>query len=133
MGLAIWKARYCLESSAYDKACRLLTDWFREQYTSEQKWLAEKIAEQSLYEFIFQFCPDCGGAGEVIADDLKVSCGTCSGSRLKRYSDKDRCTRMKISWAMTKAVTRKLQRTMSKIFDEDGLVSYQMNVELGRN
>lgn len=68
----------------------------------------------------------------MVINDLKVSCGTCTGSRLKRYSDKERCSRMKVSWAMTKSLTRKLQRTMSKIFDEDGLVSYQMSVELER-
>lgn len=99
---------------------------------AEQGWLADKIAEQSLYEFIFHFCPECKGVGEMVVNELKVACGTCAGSRLKRYTDKERCSRMQVSWAQTKAVSRKLQRTMSKIFDEDGLVSYQMSVELER-
>jgi hypothetical protein len=108
----------------------LLTDWYLEFYSGEQRWLAVKIVEQSLYEYIFQFCHDCGGAGEVVINELKVPCGTCSGSTVKRYSDKERCARMKISWAMTKAIARKLQRTMIKIFDEDRLLNYALNVEL---
>lgn len=132
LGLAIWKSRYCLESSSYDKAVKLLTQWYMELYSGEQKWLAEKIAEQALYEFIFQFCQTCSGIGEMVVEDLKVSCPECKGSRLKRYGDKERCLRMKISWAMTKAIARKMQRTMGRVFDEDRLVNHAMTVELGR-
>lgn len=131
LGLAIWKARYCLESSAYEKACKLLTQWFRETYTNEQRWVGEKVAEQALYEYIFHFCQTCNGVGELVVEDLKVACPECKGSKLKRYSDKERCVRMKISWAMTKALTRKMQRAIGKVFDEDNIVNRAMAYELG--
>lgn len=130
LGVAIWKARYLNESSSYDKATKELTQWFMGWYKGEQKWLAEKIAEQCLYEFIFHFCQACGGVGEAVVEDLRVSCGTCHGSRVKRYSDSERCSRMKISWAMTKALRSKMQRTIGKVFDEDMAVNLVLNAEL---
>lgn len=130
LGIAIWKSKYMLESRAYSDAIRLLTAWYREKYNREQSWLAEKIAEQCLYEFIFDFCASCQGAGEVVIEDLKVSCGTCQGSRVRRHSNSERASRMKISWSLTKALTHKLQRTICKVFEEDRTVNLVMTNEL---
>ena len=130
LGLAIWKAKYMLEAVAYQRAVKELTAWYRERYKGEQAWLAEKVAEQCLYEFIFDFCGDCKGAGELVIDDLKVACGTCHGHKVKRHSNAERSGRMKISWALTKALTRKMERTMGKVFDEDGQVNLVLNAEL---
>lgn len=52
--------------------------------------LAEKVATCALLEFAKPHCRACGGAGETLVDEVKVTCSRCGGSRVERYGNAER-------------------------------------------
>lgn len=52
--------------------------------------ILERVCKMVLFEWRFPLCHSCGGAGELVTDQLRVICQTCSGSGKKRYSDEER-------------------------------------------
>jgi hypothetical protein len=131
LGLLIWKAAYCHESTARTELERALMKRYRSRYL-DGPILGKKFVEQAVIEYLSPECLLCQGKKEVLHDNRLVSCPTCSGSGLKRYSDAERATRMELSWSMTKHSAHKIGWILNLIRTEDSRVNYQMNVELER-
>lgn len=51
---------------------------------------ARRMAAVVLLELIRPNCRTCTGAGVSVIDDLKVTCPTCEGITVHRYTDKER-------------------------------------------
>ena len=51
---------------------------------------ARALAKAALSEVIKPHCRVCTGAGVSIIDDLKVTCPSCEGVAVHRYTDKER-------------------------------------------
>jgi hypothetical protein len=58
--------------------------------------ILEKVCQMVLFEWKNQLCGDCGGAGELVTEKLRMVCHTCSGSGKKRYSDEERIAALAI-------------------------------------
>jgi hypothetical protein len=52
--------------------------------------IACKVATQALIEFYSPHCPACGGARELVIDQVKVACDTCGGVGKRRWKDAER-------------------------------------------
>lgn len=121
-----------LESPAYKAAIKTLTQSFLERYRSEDREMATKVVEQALSEYMAPFCLTCKGAGETVVNDLKVVCVTCSGSRLRRYSDVERAGLMKLSLQRVRGLARKMQWVADQVGTLDRAVNLVMSAELER-
>lgn len=108
LGLDLWKARYLLESKAYQDARKGLVHAFRERYVHETPSIAEKCTEEALSEFLGPACSTCNGARELVIGDLRVECEPCHGSGLKVYSDWERASRMQLSLQWVRKLAPKL-------------------------
>lgn len=60
--------------------------------------LLERVVKLVLYEWKYQGCIACGGAGEFVDEDkkLKIVCQNCRGSGKKRYSDSERIEALQV-------------------------------------
>jgi hypothetical protein len=132
LGVSLWKAKFLLESAAYQKAQRELLLVYKTRYFHDDQIIGEALVSQALVEYIAPQCRVCNGEGERIVNDLKVVCEACSGSKMHRYSDKERALRMQMSYGRTKASAHKLRWLLNFMQDEDRTVNLQMNVELER-
>ena len=131
-GLAVWKARYQHESSAYNDAIAGLLKDYRERFRGDSADIAKRVVTQALDEFLFPFCSMCSGAKEVIVDKLRVICPKCGGSGVKRYSDSDRARQMRLSWGLTKKLAHKLRWAHERLSDLDRSVNAEMAFQLER-
>lgn len=123
LGLLLWKARYQLESKAYQEAHKKLAQAFLERYRSETADTAERCVDQALHEFLSPACSECNGARELIADDLRIECEACRGSGIKRYSDQERSRYMKVSMAKVRVLSGKLYWLACEMGTQERLVN----------
>lgn len=133
LGVDLWKARYMLEVSAYHRCRWELLKRVLARYKHEDRGIAQKLVDQALIEFIASFCPTCGGAREIMLNELRVLCDTCGGSGVRRYSDYDRCRMMQISYRRYQSLQHKLSWIQRVIEDSEKSVNYRLNVELERD
>ena len=133
LGLLLWKARYLLESKAYLEARRKLVEVFLERYRSESPLMAEKCVDEALSEFMGPACSSCNGARELVTESLRVTCETCQGSGLKRYSDWERASRMQIGLQRLRSVNYKLGWLAGELGSLDRAVNSVIAAELERD
>lgn len=132
LGLQIWKARYMLESKAYQDAIKGLTAHYLKTYKAERPEMARRLVEEILSEFMGPSCTTCNGARELVEEELRVTCHACQGSGLRVYSDIERATRMKLSLQHTRLLTRKMGWLMGELGAMDRAVNTVIAVELER-
>lgn len=131
IGVLIWKAKYALESVAYQKLAKEVLEIYRKRY-SDRAEIAQILVDQALREFVAGQCSLCKGATEVLHSELMVSCPECHGSGIRRFSDAERSTSMKISWGFTKRVGHKIGWVIGFLTAEDRQVNQMMSIQLGR-
>ena len=51
---------------------------------------AQTMAVAAILELLAPYCRTCGGAREVMGAEIKVTCPTCEGIGVHRYTDADR-------------------------------------------
>lgn len=132
LGVNIWKARYMLESKAYQDALGQLRLHFSDRYRAESLDIAKRIVEQCFHEFLVNACKDCNGAKELMAGELRVICETCEGSGIRRYTDFERARSMKLSMQRVKSLNHKLNWLLGEIQSMDNQVNTIMAAELER-
>jgi hypothetical protein len=132
LGLAFWKARYMLESSAYQEARKGLIILYKERYVNEDHPIAVKVVEQCLHEYLSPFCQACKGARELVVNELKITCPACSGAGVKRYADEDRARAMQLSYGLTKRLAHKFRWVLQEINSMDREVNSMMMQQLER-
>jgi len=132
LGLQIWKARYMLESKAYQDAIKGLTAHYLCRYKAERPDMARRLAEEILSEFMGPSCTTCNGARELVVEELRVMCDTCRGTGLKHYTDIERAGRMKLSYGRVKSLAHKMMWLMDEIGSMDKSVNEIVNFELER-
>lgn len=59
--------------------------------------MAQLMAVAVILEIVKPYCRTCTGAGVSIIDELKVTCPTCGGIMVHRYSDTERARLMGIA------------------------------------
>jgi hypothetical protein len=133
LGVSLWKARYMLESRAYHDAIKGLIQRYLDRYKREDGNMARIIVEQAISEYLAPFCVDCHGAREMVIQDLKVTCQTCHGSGVRRYTDYDRARLMKLSLERVRNLSRKMQWLTDEMGTMDRAVNLVLNAELERN
>jgi hypothetical protein len=131
LGVAIWKAKYGLESACYHAAVKGLTKAYLARYKREGQPLAEMLCEQVLSEFIAQFCVACQGRRELVIDDRMQACTACAGSGVRRYTDEQRARMMRISHARVLVMAHKIRWVHDLISRLDGEVNVILTKELG--
>ena len=132
LGINLWKARYMLEAPAYHQAITGLVEHYLGRYKREDVPIVRIIVEQVISEYLAPFCVDCSGAREMVVNDLKVVCGTCEGSGLRRYTDTDRARLMKMSLQRIRSLSRKMQWLTNEMGTMDRDVNQVLQVELER-
>lgn len=124
LGVALWHARYCNESAAYLKARGLLVKRFLAHYKSEKPETAQRVCEEALSEWLGPACTTCNGARELLHEGLRITCDSCGGTGIKRYSDFERAGRMKMSMAHVRVLSHKLTWVAREI----GTLDRQVNI-----
>ena len=124
--------RYGLSEPAYETVrvgllARATSRWPNLEYDN-----VVRLISQALKEFIDPACRVCRGVGEIITDKLRVTCPTCNGSKLHRYSDSERSHRMELSYGLTKLYAKKLQWLADSLNKADRLAGAGMSVQLER-
>lgn len=132
LGLLIWKARYMLESRAYQDATKGLLKRYLSRYRNESEEIALKCVEQALSEFLGSYCQACTGSREITVGALRVPCSDCGGSGVKRYRDTERAGRMKLSLAQVRLLGHKIEWLQNEIGTLDRQVNEVMAHELER-
>jgi hypothetical protein len=131
LGISLWKARYQLESRAYQTALKQALEAFCKRYR-DRNAVAEQIVAQAMREYIDSCCKTCNGVGEMVINDLRVVCDACAGSKVHRYSDRERAERMTVSYAIVKHSVHKINWLLGQFYDEDRRLNYLMCWELER-
>lgn len=132
LGLNIWKARYLLEGKAYQDALNGLRLHFQERYRAEGQDMTRRLVDQAFHEYMSDKCKTCLGAKEVLLNELKVSCETCGGSGIRRYTDFERARTMQISMQKVKSVSHKLAWLLGELAGMDKQVNAIISAELER-
>jgi len=132
LGLNIWKARYQLEPTAYKDALNGLSTHFRDKYKAESHVIARMLVEQAFHEFMSPQCKTCSGAKHVMTGELKVTCPTCEGYGLRRYTDFERARSMQISMQRVKSLEHKLAWLLREMQSMDNQVNVIISAELER-
>jgi hypothetical protein len=132
LGIDLWKARYMLESKAYQDAFKSLVGAYLQRYKAESQGIAEKCVSEALHEFLGPFCISCGGARELVVEELRVTCESCQGSGLRSYTNVDRAHAMQLSLARIKSLNHKLGWLMAELHDLDRAVNSVIAAELER-
>jgi predicted RNA-binding Zn-ribbon protein involved in translation (DUF1610 family) len=52
--------------------------------------ISNSVATQAIMEWAYPHCRSCGGAREIMNDKIKITCPTCGGIGVRRYSDGER-------------------------------------------
>lgn len=133
LGVLLWRSRYCNESAAYVKARGLLVRLYLQRYKSEKPETALKVVEEALSEWLGPACSSCNGARELIHEGLRITCNSCGGSGLKRYSDFERAGRMKMSMAHVRLLSHKLTWVAKELGSLDRAVNSVIATELERD
>lgn len=131
LGVFLWKAKYQLESRAYQSAIKEALSLYMKRYR-DSRGTAERLVDQAMREYIAPACRLCSGRGEMVLDELKVICATCEGSKTHRFTDTERATAMQLSYALTKHCAFKIKWLLGLFGDEDKRVNYILNIELER-
>lgn len=118
LGRALWHWAVALDESAARTAYKALLKKAQRRVRVYQHHrdhrLLERVVTMVLYEWRYQGCLTCGGAGQLIDEEkkLKLSCVTCDGSGKRRYSDGERMASLNID-AFT---YRKWERNIHEIW-----------------
>jgi hypothetical protein len=132
LGVDLWKARYMLESKAYQDAFNGLVAAYLVRYRAESQGIAEKCVSEALHEFLGPVCTVCNGRKVLIAEALKIECDVCHGSGIRLYSDVDRAHAMQLSLGRVRSLNPKLGWLMNELHDLDRAVNSVIAAELER-
>lgn len=132
-GIDVWRAAYGLEGGALARLRRAMLKAFRARYPREAE--AERVVDQAIHEYCGPGCTECEGTGYVGAmmlDAPRAICPTCSGHKIRHYTDSTRATMMQLSFAKTKHLAHKIGWVIKQLSVEDKTTNHNMNIELGR-
>lgn len=131
LGVLLWRAKYMLESSAYQNALKLALGVYEERYRDSEE-VAKAIVTQALREYLAPACRSCKGVGEMMVNLRRIVCETCGGSKIHRHSDEERARLMQISYGLTKKSAHKVAWMLGMLGNEDKLVNRELNIQLER-
>lgn len=133
LGLSLWKARYMLESSAYQSSKAGLTALYRVRYSREEPRVVAAVIEQCLHEYLSPFCLTCNGTKAVMVEELKAVCPGCHGSGIRRYADEDRAGTMQLSYGLVKRLAHKMRWLLGEMQGMDRDVNKVLAEQLERD
>lgn len=132
LGVLLWKAKYINESAAYKKARGLMVNMHSERFKNEARTIVDALVDQCLHEFLSDRCKACNGAKELIAGDRRVTCDTCEGYGIRRYTDFERARSMKVAMGKIQKMSRQFNFWAHEIGSRDRAVNSLMFKFLGR-
>lgn len=132
LGVNLWKARYMLESAAYESSKKGLIALYLERYRREEPRVVAAVIDQCLHEYLSPFCSTCNGAREMMVGELKAVCASCQGSGIRRYTDEERAGMMKVSYGLTKRLAHKFKWLMGEMHGMDRDVNVVLAEQLER-
>jgi hypothetical protein len=132
LGLLLWKARYMLESSAYQSSKDGLRALYVSRYPREEPRLVASVIEQCLHEYLSPFCSTCNGAREMMVQELKMICAACNGSGVRKFSDEERARAMKVSYGLVKRLGHKFNWLLGEMQGLDRDVNKVLAEQLER-
>lgn len=132
LGVLLWKAKYMLESEAYKSAQKELEKRVKDKFAKEAGLVCDKLAEQTLREYISDRCRTCNGARELIVQQRRIVCEVCLGDGIRRYTDFERARSMSLALGRVKTLQRHLTWASDLILTLDGQVNRAMHHLLGR-
>lgn len=86
LGSALWRLKYSNDPKVYKSAVLLLA----KRMGWKNSDMLQRICELAIREWLLGMCIECKGAREVIVGDLRITCPSCEGIGVKRYSDRER-------------------------------------------
>jgi hypothetical protein len=76
-----------------------------------------RACKQAMIEYYAPWCRECGGAGEVIAEKLRIVCHTCGGSGIRPCPDAERVAALKVDWNIYRNTWEPRMRELLLILD----------------
>ena len=132
LGVLLWKARYMLESWAYQQADKEIKQRIRVKFPREAGLNLDKVVEQSLREFLSDKCNTCKGRKFIPNGELIITCEDCSGSGIRRYSDFERARYTNLALGRVKTLQRHFNWTLNLMMTLDTEVNRVMGEQLER-
>lgn len=138
LGRALWHWKYAGDDSSARSAFKhLLRKAMRRTRIyrhSREFGLLEKICVAVLNEWINPNCHTCGGKGAFVDEErnLKITCATCSGSRLHRYSDRERAMAIGVDAQAYRFIDKRFHTVMLCLHGADGGAAYTVREQLER-
>lgn len=138
LGRALWHWKLGLDEasgrSALKHLLRKASRRLRVYKHHREFGLLIKMCKLALREWHDPLCKMCGGAKEFKADDQKllITCSTCSGSGLHRYSDMERAIALNLDPEAYRFVDRRFSEVMLCLRGCDGATSYKCREQLER-
>jgi hypothetical protein len=133
LGMDLWRARYQLSLQSFRDTHQGLVQLYQTRYKSESLDMTYKLVDEALSEFLGPACTSCDGKATMVLDQLKITCQTCEGSGLRRYSDFERARRMRISMGRVRSVNHKLAWLAGEMGSLDKAVNTILAAELERD
>ncbi|MDE3022985.1 MAG: hypothetical protein KGI54_14195 [Pseudomonadota bacterium] len=130
LGTVLWRLKYDNDPRCYKTAIFLLTKAMRKH--GESRELCEKLCQCALDEWLVDKCLHCGGGGQVIFSQRLVNCMECSGTGIRRTSDKDRMKALKMNAEQVQKLGKRLGAIHDLIGEWDRKVNVRTMIELER-
>lgn len=138
LGRALWHWKYAGDAdsarSAYKHLVRKAMRRTKIYRHSRDFKLLEKICTAVLHEWLHPNCRTCGGKGAFIDEErnLKITCSTCSGSRLHRYSDQERAQALGVDPQAYRFIDKRFHTVVLCLHGGDSGVVYTVREQLER-
>lgn len=86
LGTLLWRVKYFNDASSYKPAVLILA----KRLPRLNRGIAIKVSDQALREWLNNFCGACNGAKEIRSGDHVITCPTCNGGGVRKYTDRER-------------------------------------------
>jgi hypothetical protein len=120
LGTLLWRVKYFNDASSYKPAILILA----KRLPRLNRGIAIKVSEQALREWLYNHCGTCLGAREVRQGDHVITCPSCQGGGVRKYTDRER------HQAIGANMSRHIDQVLNIIGGMDVQVSVQTRIRL---
>ncbi|MDE3023649.1 MAG: hypothetical protein KGI54_17685 [Pseudomonadota bacterium] len=130
LGTLLWRVKYDNDAKSYKPALLLLTRFFLRR--GEGRKFVETICKCALDEWLMDKCKHCGGSGQVLHGQVLITCTSCNGTSIQRFTDRQRAKAMHMKIEQVEKLNKRLGLIHDFLGDIDRKVNVKTNIELER-
>jgi hypothetical protein len=122
LGTLLWRVKYFNDASSYRPAILILA----RRLPRLNRGIAIKISEQALREWLHNHCDACLGAREIRQGDHVITCPTCKGGGVRKYTDRERHQAIGVN------MSKHIDQVLNIIGGMDVQVAVQTRIKLAK-